>query len=297
MTVLYGKRAEWRVCNFKAKHWLILGLLIYFIGIPALAPSVANQLPIISNPNYPVNPSVISSQYQTQTSSSAQLMQVQPLPASPSQGTLALGVTDPPSGGHYATTTSLKVTISGVSIHSDSNNSWVNIPLQQTTVDLVAATNLEALIATLNIPIGHYNIIRFNVTSAVATVQASSVNPNNPQLAFIGCPAQANPNCANSAATTAVSVTQTVQCPSQSQNPNCTTLSTTATTITATGSPSLTTINLKIPSGKIQLTITNAGITISNGSIAHLVVDVRINEPSISQAGVFAASSWTANPS
>lgn len=184
------------------------------------------RLPVISNPNYPITPSTIPQNSQgnpTQVS-------ITSLPnIAPNQGTLALGVTDPPSHGHYMNVTSLKVTITGVSLHSDSNSSWITVPLNQTIVDLVAATNLEQLVSTIQILSGHYNIVRFTISSAIAVIGNSS-------------------------------------------------------------------ISLKIPSGQIQLTITNGGITLSNNGIAHLIIDVRINEAPILNAGVFAATSWTAKP-
>lgn len=303
---------QFSTCNFsywsqvlKAKGWLVVVAIVYFLVLPIFAPSVANQLPIISSPSYPITPQVLSNQYSSETP--AQTVPVYPLPsANPNQGTLALGFTDPPSGGHYQSVTQLLVTITGVSIHSNLNNSWVTVGLNKTTVDLVGATQLEQLVSTLNVPNGHYDIIRFTVVSAIATVNSASLNPNNPQLNVVGqCPGQSqNPNCSS------VITQSQIICPQSNAQgggtpPPCVTMTSTYTlgsgtatalqaTVTANTVTSTKSIQLSIPNGQIQLTITNGGITVTSGSVTHLIVDVRINENPITQAGVFAPTAWTA---
>lgn len=85
-------------------------------------------------------------------------------------GFLTVGFTDPPKNGHYQNLTSLIIVIDGMSVHSDSdsNQSWINIPLNPTNVDLFQAANLEQLVASTPIPSGHYNLVRFDIVSATA---------------------------------------------------------------------------------------------------------------------------------
>ena len=145
---------------------MVLLLVGYFVVLPAFFPETAKDLPVISNPQYPISGV-------TELAVPTTNPQFESLPSSSSWGYLAIGVTDPP---RLAGLVSLTIVVEGFRIHSTSNDSWISINLTKTEVDLVKATQIEQLLAVTKVPAGHYNIIRFNVTSARAVTNSSSLD-------------------------------------------------------------------------------------------------------------------------
>lgn len=89
-----------------------------------------------------------------------------------STGTLNVNVTDPlPSGW-----TSVFVNISSISIHNSTGEGQSSVSKTFTTpmsIDLASATASSLFLASLNLPAGHYQMIRLNITGGYGKYQGS----------------------------------------------------------------------------------------------------------------------------
>jgi Domain of unknown function (DUF4382) len=85
-------------------------------------------------------------------------------------GTLVMGVTDAP----VANVSHIYVTISNVALQSE-GNATVSYNINSTQFDLLALTNVTEILGSNSIPAGNYTMIRFTVTSAVATIAGTNV--------------------------------------------------------------------------------------------------------------------------
>ena len=90
--------------------------------------------------------------------------------ASPS-GSLVIGVKDAPSTGAV---TSIYLTITDITLQG-SGNSSTNYKVNATTFDLLKLSNVTKMIGKNSVPVGNYTMVRFSVTSAVATISGKNV--------------------------------------------------------------------------------------------------------------------------
>jgi hypothetical protein len=92
----------------------------------------------------------------------AALLQV---PAS-ANGTLSVYVKDDPSMWSH-----VNVTFSAVQVHSsDDNGSWMTLSIRNGTLDLIALSNVSALLAAGDIPVGNYTQVRILVASVTGVM-------------------------------------------------------------------------------------------------------------------------------
>lgn len=85
-------------------------------------------------------------------------------------GTLVVGMTDSPIGN----VTHVYLTITDVTLQGD-GNSTVSYSVNSTQFDLLSLTNVTKMFGSNSVPAGNYTMIRFTVTSAVATIAGSNV--------------------------------------------------------------------------------------------------------------------------
>ena len=87
-----------------------------------------------------------------------------------SSGTLSIGVTDAPVSG----VSHIYLTISGVELQGSGNttNAFSTASRQ---FDLLALVNVTQILGTDKVPSGNYSMIRFDITSAVATIGGANV--------------------------------------------------------------------------------------------------------------------------
>ncbi|QQG48177.1 MAG: DUF4382 domain-containing protein [archaeon] len=93
-----------------------------------------------------------------------------------SMGTLAVGVTDSPIPSNV---THIFLTITNIVLQGESN-STVTFAVNATTFDLLKLNNITKMLGSQSVPAGNYTMIRFNVTSAIATIAGSNVTLNVP---------------------------------------------------------------------------------------------------------------------
>lgn len=89
-----------------------------------------------------------------------------------STGTLNINITDPLPPGWSA----VYVNISSVSIHNSTGggNGVAKTFSTPVSVDLASATNTALFLTSLNLPEGHYQMIRLTITGAYGSYQTSS---------------------------------------------------------------------------------------------------------------------------
>jgi Domain of unknown function (DUF4382) len=95
------------------------------------------------------------------------------------QGTVTLSISDPPSGNggnpHFnSTTLHIYVLFTGIDVHqtgigSSNDTGWYPIVGSPTTVDMLSVLNTSKTLATVNLPTGTYDQIRFPVATATVT--------------------------------------------------------------------------------------------------------------------------------
>ena len=86
-------------------------------------------------------------------------------------GTLVIGVTDSPLNSNV---THVYLMISGIILQGE-NNSTTAYNVNSTQFDLLSLTNVTKLLGPNSVPVGNYTMIRFNVTSAIATISGTNV--------------------------------------------------------------------------------------------------------------------------
>ncbi len=86
-------------------------------------------------------------------------------------GTLIVGVKDAPSTGNV---THIFLTITDLTLQGAGNSS-TNYKVNATTFDLLKLTNVTKFIGKESVPQGNYTMVRFTVTSAIATVNGANV--------------------------------------------------------------------------------------------------------------------------
>lgn len=90
-------------------------------------------------------------------------------------GTLVVGVTDSP----VSNVSHIYVAISNV-VLQDQGNTTVSYNVNSTLFDLLSLANVTKILGSNSIPAGNYTMVRFTVTSAVATIADSNVTLNVP---------------------------------------------------------------------------------------------------------------------
>src|SRR5438105_3987761 len=85
------------------------------------------------------------------------------------RGSISIGFTDAPAQG----VTHIYITISNITLQGTGNTS-VSYS-SGTQFDLIGLLNVTKMLANVQVPAGNYTMIRFTVTSAVATIAGSNV--------------------------------------------------------------------------------------------------------------------------
>ncbi len=86
-------------------------------------------------------------------------------------GTLVILMRDPPSG--WGSATAVYITFSDIMIHradAGDESGWFNTGVSVTNISLREIVIFNTMIGETNLQVGKYNIIRFNITQAIATV-------------------------------------------------------------------------------------------------------------------------------
>ena len=137
------------------KQVLTAGVLALVLAL-AIVASAAYLVPITSN-------------LTTTPANSSQVNQVSTNQIEGSQGQIDVLLTDPPTVP--AGVTGVYVTYSHVALHNASG--WIDTNAKG-TIDLMKMVNVSTTIAAVQVPVGVYNAVRFNVSSAAVTY--NSVN-------------------------------------------------------------------------------------------------------------------------
>jgi hypothetical protein len=82
-----------------------------------------------------------------------------------SNGTPSIQVTDTPVSG----ISHIYLNVSSIELQGGGNSS-VSFPVKDGSFDLLSLVNVTMLLGTSQVPVGNYTMIRFNITSAVATI-------------------------------------------------------------------------------------------------------------------------------
>ncbi len=90
-------------------------------------------------------------------------------------GTLNIKVTDSPISG----VSHIYLAVSSVTLQGTGNGT-TSFTVNSTRFDLFSLVNVTALLGSNKVPAGNYTMIRFNVTSATATVNGANVTLNVP---------------------------------------------------------------------------------------------------------------------
>jgi hypothetical protein len=85
-------------------------------------------------------------------------------------GTVLVGVTDSPIPSNV---TAIYLTITDISFQSTSNTS-ATFNVNSTQFNLLSLQNVTKMLGSNKLPVGNYTMIRFNVTSATATIAGSN---------------------------------------------------------------------------------------------------------------------------
>ncbi len=86
-------------------------------------------------------------------------------------GSLVVGVKDAPSTGAV---THIYLTMTDLTLQG-SGNSSTTYKVNATTFDLLGLTNVTKWLGKSSVPVGDYTMVRFTVTSAIATVSGANV--------------------------------------------------------------------------------------------------------------------------
>ena len=88
-----------------------------------------------------------------------------------SSGTLSIGITDRPTGG----VSHIYLTISSIELQGEGNAnvSYKSGPIQ---FDLLSLVNVTKLLGGVKVPVGNYSMIRFTITSAIATINGQNTS-------------------------------------------------------------------------------------------------------------------------
>lgn len=86
-------------------------------------------------------------------------------------GSLVVGVKDAPSTGAV---THIYLTMTDLTLQG-SGNSSTTYKVNATTFDLLGLTNVTKWLGKNSVPVGDYTMVRFTVTSAIATVSGANV--------------------------------------------------------------------------------------------------------------------------
>ena len=87
-------------------------------------------------------------------------------------GSLVVGVKDAPSTGAVS---HIYLTITDIVLQGGTGNTSTTFKLNATTFDLLALQNVTKMLGKNSVPVGNYTMVRFGVTSAVATVGGTNV--------------------------------------------------------------------------------------------------------------------------
>jgi hypothetical protein len=92
---------------------------------------------------------------------------------SSAMGTLTILVTDPPEWGEA---TQVYVNITKIQIHSNASG-WTTLTMEQEPleVNLTEALDAKVYLLQADLGVGKYNILRFNISSAIVTVDGSNI--------------------------------------------------------------------------------------------------------------------------
>ncbi|MDG6904930.1 MAG: DUF4382 domain-containing protein [Nitrososphaerota archaeon] len=94
--------------------------------------------------------------------------------SSGSTGTLQLSMIDPPNVPANVVQVYINYTSIQVHVANAGNQSgWYNVT-SKGTIDLTKIVNSSAVLGSAKLPVGTYNIVRFNVTSAMVTINGTS---------------------------------------------------------------------------------------------------------------------------
>jgi hypothetical protein len=92
-----------------------------------------------------------------------------------STGTLVISMKDPPSGWGQAT--AVYITYTNIMIHradAGDESGWFNTGVSVTNLSLREIVIFKTMIGETSLQVGLYNIIRFNITQAIATVNGKN---------------------------------------------------------------------------------------------------------------------------
>ncbi len=89
----------------------------------------------------------------------------------PGTGTLAIGVTDSPLGS----VSHIYLTISSIELQSEANTSF-SYQSGPTRFDLLSLMNVTKMLDRMKVPAGNYSMIRFTITSAIATINGQNTS-------------------------------------------------------------------------------------------------------------------------
>ena len=152
----------WAYTMSSTRQVLKAGVLALVLALAIIA-SAAFLMPMTSNLT------TTSTAYSSQGSQVSQTSQVSSSQVEASQGQMDVLLTDPPTVP--AGVTDVYVTYSHVSLHNSSG--WIDTNAKG-TLDLMKMVNVSTTIAAVKVPVGVYNAVRFNVSSALVTY--NSVN-------------------------------------------------------------------------------------------------------------------------
>ncbi len=113
----------------------------------------------------------------------AQQVYMAPGSAAPS-GSTVFSISDAPA---LYNITSLDIRIANISVHSVTTGKWYNIPLQNSTFDLIRLDNISSVVSGAELGPGYYNEIKLRINSIQATVNGTSKAvrlPNNSLMVF-----------------------------------------------------------------------------------------------------------------
>ena len=72
--------------------------------------------------------------------------------------------------------THLYINFTSIQIHiasADNATGWYNVT-KKGTIDLKMIMNVSTVIGSVNLPVGKYNLVRFNITSAIVTTEGKN---------------------------------------------------------------------------------------------------------------------------
>jgi hypothetical protein len=100
--------------------------------------------------------------------------------AYPNGGVLFISMIDPPDAPNNVT--HVFINYSSISVHdivfASNLTKWYNVT-RSGTIDLTSVVNESKILGGANLPAGTFNIVRFNITSAIVTVHSSTGGDKN----------------------------------------------------------------------------------------------------------------------